>query len=127
MNIPMPVLVDHEAAGGHLIAKHVGKTDVELVARLVAEPGITGASTFYDLAAAARAVEETIKANEAAIGIWLSGSGYKRNYQHRVSMPVGRVLTPGASSPADSSSVRIVVVRNAAMPGGFLVLTGYPQ
>ena len=123
----MPVLVDHEAAGGHLIAKHVGKTDAELIARLAAEPGISGSSTFYDLVAADRGVDETIQANEAAIRSWLAGSGYKKAFQHTLTAPVGRVLIPSATTPVDSSRVRIVLVRNAAMPGGFLVLTGYPQ
>src|SRR5207253_3188838 len=88
--IPKPVLVDHEAAGGHLLARHVGKTDAELAGRLAAEPRLSGASTFFDTAAADRAVEETVTANEAAIRSWLSGSSNRLVVEHVLSSSVGR-------------------------------------
>jgi hypothetical protein len=43
-------LMLHESAGGHTIARHVGKTDAELAAR-----NIRHSSTFNDLAAAEKA------------------------------------------------------------------------
>jgi hypothetical protein len=125
--IPKPVLADHEAAGGHLIARHVGKTDAELAARLAAERRISGSSTFTDLAAADRGVGETVAANEAAIRSWLSGSSSRTVVEHTLPSPVGRTLTRGASAPVDSSSVRLVLERDASMPGGFRVITGFPK
>ncbi|MBX9582739.1 MAG: SEC-C domain-containing protein [Gemmataceae bacterium] len=125
--IPKPVLVDHEAAGGHLIARHVGKTDADLAARLAAEPRISGASTFTDLAAADRGVAETIAANEAAIRSWLAGGSSRTVVEHTLPNPVGRTLPRGATAPADSSTVRLILERDASMPGGFRVVTGFPK
>ncbi|MBX9677980.1 MAG: hypothetical protein K2X38_04390 [Gemmataceae bacterium] len=91
--IPKPVLADHEAAGGHLIARHVGRTDAQLAARLAAERRISGASTFTDLAAADRGVA----ANEGAIRSWLAGSSSRTVVEHTLPGPVGRTLTRGAT------------------------------
>src|SRR5262245_32915992 len=45
-----------EAMGGHTLARHVGKTDAELVERLRREPQISTASTYTDRATAERVV-----------------------------------------------------------------------
>ncbi|WP_103503908.1 polymorphic toxin-type HINT domain-containing protein [Streptomyces sp. SM14] len=55
-------LAQHEAAGGHAIARHVGKTDAELAAR-----NIRYSSTFTDLAAAERATSGNLAANQGQI------------------------------------------------------------
>lgn len=49
-------LAAHEARGGHLLQKHVGKTDKELIERLRTDPNphITASSTFKDRATAER-------------------------------------------------------------------------
>ncbi|WP_326850125.1 ribonuclease YeeF family protein [Bacillus inaquosorum] len=49
-------LAAHEAKGGHLIERHVGKTDEELIERLRTDPNphITASSTFKDRATAER-------------------------------------------------------------------------
>ena len=39
-------LAAEEAAGGHTIARHVGRTEAQLRQRLAAQPGIPAASTF---------------------------------------------------------------------------------
>lgn len=38
----------HENADGHLLQKHVGQTEPDLMARLANEPKISGSSSFYD-------------------------------------------------------------------------------
>jgi len=50
--VPGGGLAAHEAQDGHLLLKHVGKTEAELSARLVAEPHISAASTFVTRAEA---------------------------------------------------------------------------
>src|SRR5262249_4570432 len=37
-----------EAMGGHTLARHIGKTDAELIERLRQEPDISSASTYTD-------------------------------------------------------------------------------
>ena len=58
--VPRRDLARDEAAGGHTLARHVGKTDAELRARLKAEPDISAASTYTDLETAERVVAEVL-------------------------------------------------------------------
>jgi len=68
-------LAEHEAStgsrlGGHTIAKHVGKTEAELRARLVAEPRRQFASTFKSLDCAERVIYRAPRSNKRAIEAW---------------------------------------------------------
>jgi hypothetical protein len=56
-------LAGHEAQGGHTIAKHVGRTEAQLRARLAAQTRIPAASSFDSLAQAERAVSGGLRAN----------------------------------------------------------------
>lgn len=47
-------LATHELKGGHLVERHVGKTDEQLLDRLKTNPKITGSSTFKDRMTAER-------------------------------------------------------------------------
>lgn len=60
-------LAAHEAAGGHLLLKHVGQSESQLMARLAAEPRITGSSSFYDRAVAESAVSDALDANSGIL------------------------------------------------------------
>lgn len=73
-------LLLHERAGGHAIARHVGKSDAFLKAR-----GLPKASTFNDLAAAEKATGDNIAKNQAAIQQWLSSAatGKKQPFETR--------------------------------------------
>jgi hypothetical protein len=44
--------------GGHTLARHVGKTDAELIERLRREPQISSASTYTDRGAVADRIGE---------------------------------------------------------------------
>jgi hypothetical protein len=65
-------LAEHEAAtgsrlGGHTIAKHVGKSEAELRARLAAEPRRQMVSTFTSLDCAERVIYRALRSNKSAI------------------------------------------------------------
>jgi len=47
--VPGGGLAAHEGAGGHLLARHVGKAEADLAARLTAEPRLRAASTKVEL------------------------------------------------------------------------------
>ena len=119
-------LATHEAAGGHLLAQHVGWTDAELAARLAREPRIAAASTFSTEATAAAAVSEALAANHAAIDAWLQGGSVRLVIVHRSDGAVGVSLRRGATTPVAVFGVNVVLVRDAAFPGGYRILTGYP-
>ncbi len=56
--------------GGHTIAKHIGRTEAQLRARLLAETRIPAASTFKSLEIAERVLYRAIQTNKAAITAW---------------------------------------------------------
>ena len=96
--VPGGGLAAHEAAGGHTIARHVARTDAELAARLAAEPGINGASTFTDRAVAESAMADTIEANQAAVDAWLQGGGNQLVARQTLGETVGRSLPRGRAA-----------------------------
>ena len=55
-------LAADEALGGHTLARHVGKSDAQLAARLRAERQISAASTYPDAGTASRVVAATVAA-----------------------------------------------------------------
>ena len=64
---PVRDLNQDEAAGGHILRKHVGRTDEELLERLDRERNISGASTYTDRATAERALGAAIAQNQQRI------------------------------------------------------------
>jgi filamentous hemagglutinin len=124
--VPGGGLQAHEAAGGHLIARHVGKTNADLTARLNAQPNINAASSFPDRATAERAVSSALNANAASISQFLNGSGGRLVIDHNLASPIGHVMSRGSTTSVQSSNVRIVIQRDASMPTGYRIVTGFP-
>lgn len=124
--VPGGGLAAHEAAGGHLIERHVGKSEADLRARLDADPKISGASSFRTLERAETVVGDAIAANRQRIDDWLAGSGTRLVLNHNASASTGISLNRGAADAADVNSVRLVLQRDASMETGYRIVTGYP-
>ncbi|EEM17130.1 Hypothetical Cytosolic Protein [Bacillus pseudomycoides DSM 12442] len=121
----------HEAKngqrGGHLLKKHVGKTDAELLQRLQNDSKITGSSTFTDRATAERVANEVLgnPQNIAKINRWLN------NPNSRLTLPlrykgntiIGRYIERGSNSALDVENAIIVLKKNNQ---GSFIITGYP-
>jgi hypothetical protein len=116
----------HENAGGHLLDKHVGKTEFDLQSRLAAEPKISGSSSFYDRAAAEDAMSRTLDSNQTKVSNWLSGTAPRLRIDYTLTNPVGISVTRGAAGAVDASSARAILVRDSNMPTGYKILTGFP-
>jgi Bacterial CdiA-CT RNAse A domain len=116
-----------EAAGGHILRKHVGQTDDELRQRLEREHRITGASTFTDRSTAEHAVGETIAHSRDRIDHWMGRPGGHPNLvlDYDSPIPVGRTLNRGESQPHPCSHV--LVVLKYSEPNDYYVLTSYPE
>lgn len=120
-------LAAHESAGGHLIERHVAQTPAQLRARLAAEPRVPAVSTFIDRAVAESAVDTTLQANQAQISAWMrSASTRPLVINHTLARPTGLSLARGATTPTTVSGVRLVLVKDATMPMGYRVHTGFP-
>src|SRR5262245_38472617 len=72
-------LANDERLGGHTLARHVGKSDQDLAARLQREPGISAASTYTDSATAAAVVGAALAASRSRLDTWLARRGGRPN------------------------------------------------
>ena len=115
--------------GGHTLARHVGKTDAELAARLRRESEISSASTYTDRRTAERSVTAALVSGDGKFAAWQRRNGRRPNlvlnYVAR-GTPLGRSLSRG--QPASVSCYRaIVVLRWDERLNRFYVLTSYPE
>ncbi|PHZ25767.1 hypothetical protein CS533_19860, partial [Yersinia bercovieri] len=124
--VPSGGLAAHEAAGGHLIDRHVGKTEAELLNR-VSTGNVKSASSFTDRATAEAVTSKAIDSNQAKIDSYLSGSqkGYLEiDYQSNV--PIGISVSRGSTNVSSVTNARIIIARDPSMPTGYKIITGYP-
>ncbi len=119
-------LAGDEAQGGHTLARHVGKSDAELAARLKAEPDISAASTYTDRETAERAVGTVLAKKASDVTKWEQKTGSRANLTLRYSLDstVGRSLKRSAKSAVDVRSVVVVLKWDG---DGWFVLTSYPE
>lgn len=132
LNAPFSPLVEggglaaHEAAGGHLLLKHVGQSESQLIQRMANEPTITGSSSFYDRAIAESAISDTLVAKQPEISTWLASSKPQFKVEYSLPKDVGITVIRGASSAVDTSNLRLILRRDPTMPSGYRIHTGFP-
>ncbi len=116
-----------ESRGGHTLARHVGKTDSELRARLAREPGISAASTFTDRATAGRSVAAALATHRDRVRAWSAGGPDRPTLalDFRGEQPIGRSLRRGEAAPVTCTDANIVLRPDRRFP--FVVLTAYPE
>jgi Bacterial CdiA-CT RNAse A domain len=123
-------LMAEEAAGGHAIARHVGRTEAQLQARLVSQPRITAASSFRTLADAERAVSEALKANRVAIKAWakMAQAGQTQAFHFNAGRVVGEGVVRGSGAGLQAmSNVTVVLRRVVQNDRVYFVLTAFPK
>jgi hypothetical protein len=116
-----------EAAGGHILRKHVGQTDDELRERLERERNITGASTYTDRVVAEQAVGAAIAHSQDRIQRWLDRSGGHPNLvlDYDSETPVGRTINRGENQSRPCAHALVVLKYSG--PDDYYVLTSYPE
>jgi len=124
---PVRDLSQDEAAGGHILRKHVGQTDDQLRERLEREPRITGASTYIDRPTAEHAVGAAIAESQDRIERWLRRSGGHPNLvlDYDSESPIGRTINRGENQSRPCAHA--LVVLKYAGPNQYYVLTSYPE
>ncbi|MFJ7798550.1 RNase A-like domain-containing protein [Pseudomonas sp. NPDC096950] len=125
--VPGGGLAAHEAQGGHLIAKHVGRTDAQLLQRLADEPNIPAASTFLDRATAEATVAKALADNKQRIDKFLRRSKGKTMITHQFPQPVGVSVPNGHTSSLPASKVLLILIKEPRLPEGYFLLTGFPE
>lgn len=124
---PKPFLHLHEGgnAGGHTLAKHVAKTDDFLRARLKATPNAKMVSTFTDRDIAEQAITKVLSEHSGQVSAWLaSTSGGGLGLESRAVGSLGRVMMQ-SGHVVPGYTARVVLVKDASMPGGFQILTAF--
>ncbi|MDH5824749.1 hypothetical protein QFW77_17400 [Luteimonas sp. RD2P54] len=125
--VPGGGLQAHEDAGGHLIERHVGKTEQSLLER-VRNENISAASSFRDLPEAEHFVAQTLDEHQDRIEAWRDGAGGNRLVvDARFDASTGISVARGASEAVDVFSVRLVLERSDRLDIGYRIVTGYPS
>ena len=121
-------LTTHEAAGGHTLAGHAGKSLQELQTRLGADPKLSAVSTLADPGVADRVVAEAlanpVNANDVSTWLAKGPSGHpKAALMQDCGRPVGSILRRGAAGVVAGSVVKVILQRDANCPLGYFVQT----
>jgi hypothetical protein len=118
-----------EAAGGHTLARHIGKTEAELRARLLRQPRLRTASTFHTLADAEYAVSKTLRANKTLIKLWakVAQVGETESFECAVRHGIGHGVARQTGLLTEMSRVTVVLRKVAAHNRIYFVLTAYPS
>ncbi|MDB2140115.1 RNase A-like domain-containing protein, partial [Clostridium butyricum] len=120
----------HESMGGHLLKKHVGKSEQELLERLKNQPNISGSSSFSNENIAEDVCYKILcdKNNKVKINEWLSdskkGNKLVLDYKGIEEDFIGIGVKRGESSAKDMYNGMIVLKKDGK--GGYYILTGYP-
>lgn len=124
---PTRDLSQDEAAGGHILRKHVGQTEEQLRERLAHESGITGASTYTDRSTAEHAVGAAIAQSQDRIQRWLSRTGRHSNLvlDYDSEAPIGRTMNRGEYQSRPCTHALVVLKYSG--PDNYYVLTSYPE
>lgn len=129
------ILAEHEAAqgtrlGGHTILKHVGKTEAELRARLLAQTNMPVASTFTSLEVGEKTLYQGIRANAAAIEQWarFAAPGAKQPFFYTSrGGPVGFGVVRATNQLVQLSKVRFVLKMEQYNGKLYYILTAFPE
>ena len=122
-------LAAHEAQGGHAIAQHVGRTEAQLRARLVADTGIPAASTFKSLAQAENAVSSCLKANKIQIAHWAqtaAPNAMRLRLVWNAPSPIGHGVVRATGKLTPMSKVRVVLQKKSVHGKLYYILTAFP-
>jgi hypothetical protein len=118
-----------ESMGGHTLARHVGKSDAELRARLKRERRISAASTYTDREIAETTVAAAIASSRGTLENWLRRKGRRPNLVLRYDadgQTLGRSLARGQRTPAPAERA-LIVLRWDEREERYYVLTSYPE
>lgn len=124
--VPGGGLAAHEAAGGHALARHVGMSDADLIARIGSSPGISGASSFSSRAVAEATTADLLAANSSQVSTWLGGTGGKLVLSGPAGGNVGRYVAQGSTTVIDATGSTVVLIRDASTGVGYRIQTAFP-
>ena len=119
-------LARHEHSGGHTLKQHVGKREEELRLRLSSKRPPRFASSFRDQTEAEALLESLLTRRAKQIESWLAGTDRRLRLDDTFQTSTG--ISVGANGEsAVVHGVRVILQRDATMPDGYRIVTGFPQ
>jgi hypothetical protein len=120
-------LSEQEALGGHTIARHIGKTEAELQARLVAQPNIPAASSFKSLRVAEDVLTRATRVNAGQIRAWASTAGKPQLVlEHDAGRTIGYGVLRSTGKLQDMQKLLMVLRKTTVAGKLYFILTSYP-
>ena len=121
-------LAAEEAAGGHTIAKHVGKDEAFLRNRLATER-VVAAGTFRRLKDAEKFVSRAVAANSKQIENWANSSRAIRGFQFEYDAKevVGTVIPRSTGTLQKSTKIVVVLRKTIVGKKIYFILTAFPS
>jgi hypothetical protein len=126
--VPGGGLAAHEARGGHLMRKHIGRSEAQLRERLASEPHVPTASTFPDRTTAESAASSVLKTKKKEIEFFLSDKLEKSLLlQQSFPSPVGVGVIRKSGKLESLSVVTLVLRKSNKSPIGYNLHTGFVE
>ena len=123
--VPGGGLAAHEAGGGHTLARHVGRSDADLLAR-VQNSNVSGASGFTSRSVAESSIAEVMAGNQGAITTFMNSPAQRVALNGSVAGGSGRFVAQGSTTVQSVNGVRVVLEKAPNMSGGYRILTAFP-
>ncbi|WP_415639967.1 RNase A-like domain-containing protein, partial [Pseudomonas fluorescens] len=125
--VPGGGLAAHERAGGHLMQRHIGRTDRQLLDRLQQQPNIPAASTFHDRTSAELAISNVLDDNKTKISNFLEGQNNQIVIIQKVKHPIGTSFKKNTTISVPGTEIHLVIRRDNNMHNGYRIHTGFPN
>ena len=122
-------LAEHEGGAlGHTIARHVGLTSEQMIARLTAPRAPIRVSSFYSVKQAELVISELMSVKRSQLGSALKymRPEAKLPLEHTFSFPVGTYIDRGTTTLRKAYTVRVVVRARQYGDKIYYILTAYP-
>lgn len=127
-------IIEHEAIrpikiGGHTLIKHVSIPEKDLLERLARSPNMLSASSFYSLQQAEKVISDALKSNRLKIIYWAnSGAGSQPlELTYKAGSTIGYGFRRGHPIKETTSTIRVVLLKQAYQGKPYYVLTSYPH
>lgn len=122
-------LMEHEGGAlGHTIARHVGKTPEQLIARLSEPRAPRAVSSFKNLKQAERVISDVLSLKSRQIEYALKYSNARTTlvYEHKFNFSIGIYIERGASEVKKAYGVRIVIRPTTYNGKQYYLVTAFP-
>lgn len=122
-------LMEHEGGVlGHTIARHIGQTDEQMIARLVAPKAPARVSTFHNIRHAELLISDalSVKSHQVVSALKYMQPGSRLRLDHRFNISTGRYIDKGTTSVRKAFGLRIIIEAKKFGGKTYFLVTAYP-